>query len=54
MTGLPQFPKVPCKGIERIADDIKKGKEEEFEFDPNIDCTFNYKLLARYSLPCKH
>jgi hypothetical protein len=38
----------------RMADNIKEGKEEEFEFDLNIGCTFSYELLARYSLPCKH
>jgi hypothetical protein len=38
----------------RMADNIKEGKEEEFEFDPNVGCTFGCELPARYSLPCRH
>jgi hypothetical protein len=40
--------------IKRIADDIEEGKEEEVEFDRNVGCTLSCKLLARYSLPCRH
>jgi hypothetical protein len=38
----------------RMANDIEEGKEEEFEFDPNIGCTFGCELPARYGLPCRH
>ena len=38
----------------RMADNIKEGKEEEFEFDLDIGCTFSCELLARYSLPCRY
>jgi hypothetical protein len=38
----------------RMADSIEEGKEDEFEFDPSIGCTFGCELPARYGLPCKH
>ena len=38
----------------RMADNVEEGKEEEFEFDSNIGCTFGCELLAKYSLPCRH
>jgi hypothetical protein len=38
----------------RMANNIEEGKEEEFEFNPNIGCTFGCELLTRYGLPCKH
>jgi hypothetical protein len=38
----------------RMADEIDKGMEEEFEFDLDEGCTFGCKLLVRYSLPCRH
>src|ERR1700734_3498404 len=31
----------------RMADNIEEGKEEEFEFDPNVGCTFGCELPAR-------
>jgi hypothetical protein len=38
----------------RIANNIKDKKEKEFKFNPNISYTLSYKLLTKYSLPCKH
>jgi hypothetical protein len=38
----------------RMADDIKGGKEEEFEFNLDKGCTFGCELPARYGLPCRH
>jgi hypothetical protein len=38
----------------KMANDIEEGKEEEFEFDPCVGCTFGCELPARFSLPCKH
>jgi len=37
-----------------MVDDIKGGKEEEFEFDPDKGCTFGCELLIRFCLPCRH
>jgi hypothetical protein len=37
-----------------MADNIKEGKEEEFEFDPNKGYKFGCKLPTRYYLPCRH
>lgn len=35
--------------------EIEAGKEEAFKFDlENPKCKLAYKLLLRYSLPCKH
>ena len=38
----------------KMADDIEKGKEEEFKFGPFVGCTFSCELPARFCLPCKH
>jgi len=38
----------------KIADDIKEGREEEFYFNEDKGCTFNCKLPARFGLPCRH
>jgi hypothetical protein len=38
----------------RMADDIKEGKEEEFNFDPDKGWKFGFKLPSRYCLPCRH
>lgn len=38
----------------KMANDIEEGKEEEFEFDPCVGCTFSCELLARFGLPCRH
>jgi hypothetical protein len=38
----------------KMADDIEEGKEEEFEFDPCVGCTFGCELPARFGLPCRH
>jgi hypothetical protein len=38
----------------KMADDIEEGKEEEFEFNLCVGCTFGCKLPARFGLFCKH
>jgi hypothetical protein len=38
----------------QLADDIEDGKEEEFELNPNVGCSFGCELPIRYSLPCRH
>jgi hypothetical protein len=38
----------------QLADDIEDGKEEEFELDPNVGCSFGCELPARFGLPCRH
>jgi len=38
----------------QMADDIEEGKEEEFEFDPDIGCSFGCELPVRFGLPCRH
>ena len=38
----------------KMADDIEEGKEEEFEFDLCVGCTFSCELPARFGLPCRH
>ena len=38
----------------KMANDIEEGKEEEFEFDICVGCTFSCELPARFGLPCRH
>ena len=38
----------------KMANDIEEGKEEEFEFDLYVGCTFGCELPARFGLPCRH
>ena len=38
----------------QLADDIEDGKEEEFELDPDVGCSFGCELPIRYGLPCRH
>ncbi len=37
-----------------MADDIEERKEEEFEFNSDVDCIFGCELSARYSLLCRY
>jgi hypothetical protein len=38
----------------QLADDIEDGKEEEFQLDPDVGCSFGCELPARFNLPCRH
>jgi hypothetical protein len=38
----------------QLADDIEDRKEEEFELDPDVGCSFGCELPIRYGLPCRH
>jgi MULE transposase-like protein len=38
----------------QLADDIEDGKEEEFELDPDVGCSFGCELPIRFGLPCRH
>ena len=38
----------------RMADEIKEGKDEEFEFNQDEGCGFSCELPVRYGLPYKH
>ena len=38
----------------KMADEIEAGKEEEFDFDLDVGCTFGCELPSRYSLPYRH
>ena len=33
---------------------INSGDEGPFEFNKAIECLYNYELLLRFRLPCKH
>jgi hypothetical protein len=37
-----------------FGDVINSGDEGPFEFDKAIGCLYNYELLLRFGLPCKH